>query len=149
MSRAEWITCPQKASHTLHVRGSNSSGASVASITACTRSRGVRAARSRVDTTSRQPRGEAAERRFEQAVLVVEIVRDQPRRDAGALADQRQRCRSEADLGHRVDGRLDELPAADILGFERASSVCLVVTRLNAQSIAQQLQAITMIQRAA
>ena len=37
-----------------------------------------------------ETRGEAPERRLEQPVLVVEIVGDQPGRDAGPLADQRR-----------------------------------------------------------
>ena len=45
----------------------------------------------------------------QQAVLVAEVVRHQPRRDARAAGDLRQRGADEADFGETVDGDLDEL----------------------------------------
>ena len=97
---------------------------------AWTRSRGLRAARSRADDAARQPPGEIAERRLEQPVLVVEIVRDQPRRDLCPLADEGERRGVEARLGERVDRRLDQLPATKILAFDPAQATCLLKPRL-------------------
>ena len=79
---------------------------------------------------ARQPPGEVAERRLEEAVLVVEIVRNQPRRDLRPLADEGERGGVEARLGERVDRRLDQLPATKILAFDPAQATFLLKPRL-------------------
>ena len=64
---------------------------------------------------------QCAEGGFEQAILVVEVMRDQSRRDAGPLRDLRQRAADVPDLGQAVDRDLDELlPARFFVACSRA-----------------------------
>ena len=56
--------------------------------------------------------GKAPERGFEQPVLVTKVVRDEPRRHAGATRDVRERAADIANLGQAVDRDFDQLPAA-------------------------------------
>ena len=79
--------------------------------------------RSRADDAAREPRGEAAERRLEQPVLVVEIVRDQPRRDAVPAGRSGRAWWRRSPLGERVDRRLDQLPPTKILAFDPAQAI--------------------------
>jgi hypothetical protein len=53
----------------------------------------------------------------QQAVLVAEVVRHEPRGDARAPRDLRQGGADVADFGETVDGDLDELRPADLFAF--------------------------------
>ena len=79
--------------------------------------RAARRAQTRGESAG-ETRGEAAQRRLEQTVLVGEIVGDEAGRDARLLPDEGERRRGEALGRHRIDGRLDQLAAAEILGFD-------------------------------
>jgi hypothetical protein len=93
-SRGVCSTCPQKASQTLLVRRSASCQMDEHAIA--------------------QPRDERAESSLQQAVLVAEIVGDQPGRDIGSAGDLRQRRADEADLRQAVDRDLDELAGPSV-----------------------------------
>ena len=82
----------------------------------------------RLDATARRPRRRKPRRRrppeprrhrpqgrLEQTLLVAEIVRDEPWRDAGAPGDVAERAGGKAHVGEGIDRRLDQLPAPDLL----------------------------------
>ncbi len=67
----------------------------------------------------KQPAAQGPEGRFQQAILVIEVMRHQSRRDIRAAGDL---CQSAADVAHfrqAVDGDLDQLDAPEILQLNR------------------------------
>jgi len=56
-----------------------------------------------------------AECRLQEPVLVAEVVRDEPRRDAGTTGDLRERTADIAEFGQAVDRDGDQLVAAVLL----------------------------------
>jgi hypothetical protein len=67
------------------------------------------------------PLGDAPRQRseggFEQALLVAEIMRHQPRGDIGALRDLRQRAADVSHLRQTVDRDFDKLPPTHLFGL--------------------------------
>src|SRR5581483_2531891 len=76
--------------------------------------RGVSASHAGAHTVRQAPT-ERTERRLEQAVLVVEVMRHQTRRDLGPVRDLREGAADIARLRETIDGDLDQLAAANIL----------------------------------
>ena len=68
-------------------------------------------ARSRTPEAGHQ----VAQGRFEQPVLVAEIMGDEPRRDPGPPGNLAKRAGAESDIGQRFDRGIDQLAAALIL----------------------------------
>jgi hypothetical protein len=62
-----------------------------------------------------QPRRHGAQRRLQQPVLVAEIMGEEAGGNAGPLGDVAQGAGGEPHIGDGLDGRLDQLPAADVL----------------------------------
>ena len=74
----------------------------------------------------RQRARQRTERRLEQAVLVLEVMCDQARRDVGTAGNLRQSCADPADFGETVDGDLDELHAPRLFPFVPGRAAAVV-----------------------